>query len=278
VAQTCRLVRPEPFVFDPFHVSIHGISPRDVAGAPTFAEIWPSVWATVSGPLVAHNAAFDMSALRSALDRCGTHYPEADYFCTRVLSKIAWPNHPTYALDFLAGTLGIEFRHHDAGEDARACALLAIAACGRLNAPRMEDLESAAGVRIGRLFPGGYSSCGGPRARTGCGSRKLPLRASDVKRVQDSVENDHPFCGRRFVFTGALSCMPRADAMQAVVDRGGICQDAVRSDTDCLVLGQDGFRGYRNGQKTSKMHKAEELRSKGAPIEIMSESDFLALL
>ncbi len=168
VAQTCRLIRPDPFVFDPFHVSIHGITARDVAGAPAFDEIWPSLWATVSGPLVAHNASFDMSALRGALDGCGKPYPETDYVCTRVLSKIAWPGHPTYALDFLAGSLGIEFRHHDAGEDARACALLAIAACRRLNASRLEDLKDAAGLRIGRLFPGGYSICGGPRAKAGC--------------------------------------------------------------------------------------------------------------
>lgn len=66
--------------------------------------------------------------------------------------------------------------------------------------------------------------------------------------------------------------------MQAVADRGGTCHDTVKADTDYLVLGQEGFRGYQAGHKSSKMQKAEELRAKGAPIEIISEADFLGLL
>ena len=66
--------------------------------------------------------------------------------------------------------------------------------------------------------------------------------------------------------------------MQAVVDCGGFCRDTVNSETDYLVLGQEGFRGYQKGHKSSKMRKAEEMHVKGTPIEIMSESDFLSLL
>ncbi len=66
--------------------------------------------------------------------------------------------------------------------------------------------------------------------------------------------------------------------MQAVVDRGGLCQDTVRSDSDFLVLGQEGYRGYQTGHKSSKMKKAEEMRRKGLPIEIISEADFLGML
>lgn len=66
--------------------------------------------------------------------------------------------------------------------------------------------------------------------------------------------------------------------MQAVVDRGGLCHDGVKSDTDFLVLGQEGFIGYKAGYKSSKMRKAEDLRSKALPIEIISEADFLEML
>jgi DNA polymerase-3 subunit epsilon len=72
--------------------------------------------------------------------------------------------------------------------------------------------------------------------------------------------------------------MERRQAMQAAVDCGGICRDAVNTETDYLVLGQEGFRGYQAGHKSTKMRKAEEMHDKGAPIEIMSESDFLSLL
>lgn len=66
--------------------------------------------------------------------------------------------------------------------------------------------------------------------------------------------------------------------MQAVIDRGGMCHDIVTKDTDFLVLGQEGFRGYQAGHKSSKMRKAEEMRSEGLPIEIISEADFLGML
>ena len=66
--------------------------------------------------------------------------------------------------------------------------------------------------------------------------------------------------------------------MQAVVDRGGICHDVVKADTNYLVLGQEGFLGYHAGHKSSKMIKAESMRSKGMPIEILAEADFISML
>lgn len=54
--------------------SIHGITARDVVGAPTFADIAPLVLDAVDGRiLAAHNAAFDLRFLASELQRAG--YP-----------------------------------------------------------------------------------------------------------------------------------------------------------------------------------------------------------
>lgn len=163
VGRLHQLIRPEPLFFDPFNVAIHGITPDQVREAPTFAEFWPELWSKVSGPLVAHNAAFDMSVLRTSLDRHGMPYPTTDYFCTRVLSSMAWPGHTSYALNHLARISGIQFAHHNAEEDARACALVALAACRHLDAPTLRDLEQVCPLRVGRLFAGGYQPCGKTR-------------------------------------------------------------------------------------------------------------------
>jgi DNA polymerase-3 subunit epsilon len=278
VSRVSQLIRPQPLVFAPFNISIHGITEEDVADAPTFAEYWPSLWSNVQGPLAAHNASFDMSCLRHALDQCGTPYPETDYYCTRVLSRLAWPQHPTYALDHIAQSLGIVFQHHDAEEDAVACALILLAACRRVNARTLADLQDTLGVRVGRICKGGYWPCGGPYALRAYDNQRPQLRASDIVPGGERKDESHSFCGKVFVFTGALSSMERRQAMQAVVDCGGFCRDRVNTETDYLVLGQEGFRGYQAGHKSAKMRKAEEMRGKGAPIEIMSESDFLSLL
>jgi DNA polymerase-3 subunit epsilon len=158
-----QLIRPDPLRFDPFNVSIHGITKDDVADAPTFAEYWPELRARIRGPLVAHNAAFDMSVLRLSLDRLGWVYPESEYYCTRVIAKLVWPGQPSYGLRPVADMLGVEFRHHDPTEDARACALVAIASCATHGVSTLCDLEGIVGLRRGQLFLGGYKPCGGPR-------------------------------------------------------------------------------------------------------------------
>lgn len=165
VGRVRHLIRPEPCYFDPFNVAIHGIRPSDVADAPTFGQLWPALWPRVSGPLVAHNAAFDMSVLRRSLERAGLPYPATDYFCTCVISRLAWPQHVRFSLDHIAHSIGIRFRHHDAEEDALACALIAVAACRHFSAPSLYALPEACGLRVGRLFSTGHTPCGGPRPR-----------------------------------------------------------------------------------------------------------------
>jgi len=278
VGRLRQLIRPDPLNFNPFNVSIHGISEADVIDAPTFSEFWPNLWSHVSGPLVAHNAAFDMSVLRRALDQSGVQYPETDYFCTRVIAKLAWPEHPTYALDHIARVIGISFTHHDAEEDARACALIAITACRQLNVPSLYALQDGYGLYVGRLFAGGYHPCGGANSSRSSTNRKEKLRAEDITTSTQPHDEQNACYGMAFVFSGTMSSMLRRDAMQAVVDRGGICHDTVTRDTDYLVLGQEGFIGYQVGHKSSKMKKVEEMHNKGLPIEILSETDFIGML
>jgi DNA polymerase III subunit epsilon len=278
VGRLRQLIRPDPFDFAPFNVSIHGISAADVIDAPTFSEFWPSLWPRVAGPLVAHNAAFDMSVLRRALDQSGVQYPETDYFCTWVIAKLVWPEYPTYALAHIARGIGISFSHHDAEEDARACALIAITACKQLNVPSLYSLQKDCGLRVGRLYAGGYCPCGARHSARSATQRRDKLRAAYITPSALPHDEQHPCYGMAFVFTGVMSSMSRNDAMRAVVDCGGICHDMVRSDTDYLVVGQEGFIGYQDGFKSSKMKKAEAIRSRGLPIEILPEADFINML
>lgn len=160
-----HLIRPEPLHFDPRNIAIHGITPEDVRDAPTFFEAWTELWPKISGPLVAHNAAFDMSVLRYSLDDYGARYPETDYFCTVVMSRLAWPELPDHKLNHVAKEIGVSFEHHDAEEDAFACARIAMAACTHLGVSSLYDLPDRHGLRIGRLHADGYCPCGGPRKR-----------------------------------------------------------------------------------------------------------------
>lgn len=279
VGSLYKLIRPDPLYFSPFNVSIHGITEKDVAEAPSFSELWPELLATMSGPLVAHNASFDISVIRRSLDEAGITYPDLDYYCTRVIAKQTWPGQPTYALDHIAQLLGITFQHHNAADDARACALIALQACKLNKVSSLDELQAPFVFSAGRLYPGGYSPCRGigkdPTTRS---HEPNKLRASDIASTVSTFDHEHPFFSKSFVFTGAMTALLRKDAMQAVVDHGGQCHDTVRHDTNYLVIGQNGFIGYREGHKSTKMKKAEALLAEGCPIEILSEADFFSML
>jgi len=165
VDQFYQLIRPDPLHFDYMNISIHGITPDDVVDMPSFAECWPVLQGKVSGPLVAHNAAFDMSVLRKSLDHSGLPYPVVDYFCTVVIAKLTWQEHPNHKLNSLASHLGISFRHHDAAEDARVCALVALHACRIHGVETLYDLKEQCDLRVGSLHADGYTPCGGPRKK-----------------------------------------------------------------------------------------------------------------
>jgi len=154
------LIQPPGNAYSGFNISIHGIDPSMTRDSPTFAELWPVLADRIGGrPVVAHNASFDMSVLRYELDHLGLRYPDLEYYCTLVLSRACWPGLHGHRLPDVASHCGIAFQHHDAAEDARACAeiLLRISAASGAVTPR--DAAARHGVRPGRLHADGYCTC-----------------------------------------------------------------------------------------------------------------------
>ena len=116
------LVDPEQ-PFDWFNTRLTGISEESVVGAPTFAELWPSIEPIMSsGVLVAHNASFDMGVLRRCLRDYGVAWkPRVQGLCTVLMGRRILPGQ-SHKLDELCRCYGIELDHHHAGSDSRACA------------------------------------------------------------------------------------------------------------------------------------------------------------
>lgn len=112
--------------------AIHGISDRDVAGAPAFGTVANSLLALASDAvIVAHNVRFDLSFLDAELSRAGLRRPEARMEDTVALSRRAFPGRASYSLGAIASALGIDTGYaHRALDDARTCMLLYLA-CAR---------------------------------------------------------------------------------------------------------------------------------------------------
>lgn len=154
------LIKPEPPRFSSWNIKIHGITPKDVADAPTFDTVWPEIQAFIgSDVVVAHNASFDMSVLRYTLDQYGLPYPEIPYFCSVVAAKKTFPDLINHKLNTVSAHVGFDFCHHNALEDAEACAMVLIAAMQEKNTDSLDTFCKCIRSSCGRLYPGGYGPC-----------------------------------------------------------------------------------------------------------------------
>lgn len=150
------LLRP-PFPHDEFsewNVRIHGITRAMVADAPSwgdqltaFREFAEDDW------LVAHNAGFDMGVIAKTTEVHGLDVPNHSYLCSLQVAR------KTYALDsyrlpVAAMAAGFEdFSHHNALDDALACAAIVVHAAKRHEADNLAGLAKVTAVRVGALGP-----------------------------------------------------------------------------------------------------------------------------
>ena len=134
------LIRPRVPSFDPFCFSIHHLDPLDILSSPTMQDIWGDVSGFISDlPLVAHNAQFDISVLRSSLESWGIEPMHNEYYCTLSLARKLWKGRPSYRLTALASAFGWEYDAHNALADSEICGRL----FSRLCAPHLYSDEEA---------------------------------------------------------------------------------------------------------------------------------------
>ena len=102
--------------------------------------------------------------------------------------------------------------------------------------------------------------------------------AKSIVRTCDEIDEDSPIFGKEFVFTGTLDKMVRKEAMQIVVNKGGLCGDSVTKKTNYLVLGNNDYCFSIKNGKSNKQKKAELLKLSGIDIEIISENIFYEMI
>lgn len=146
------LIKPPQYPhFNGFNVAIHGIRPDDVATAPTFADLWPTLRPYLTDCLlVAHNAAFDVSVLRHTLAHYGLAAPESlRYTCTVQIARQVWSGLENYKLPTLCRhhAIGLQ-QHHRAGGDAQACAEILLCAARDTGSATVAELEGRGYARV----------------------------------------------------------------------------------------------------------------------------------
>lgn len=154
------LVRPIPFEFAEYNVQIHGITPDMVADKPTFDMYWDEIRPYIERKtVIAHNASFDIGVMTKTLLELGIELPSFEYLCTVKLSQKAYPDFPSHKLNCLGDSLGIDFSHHTACDDAYACAMVLVNILEDYGINSKEELIKKFEIGIGRVFPGYVEPC-----------------------------------------------------------------------------------------------------------------------
>lgn len=238
--------------FDSVNVSIHGIDAVQVAGAPTFKDVWPDLLARVGEAVVVTHTHFDRVALHQASAAYGLELPPFKWLDSAMVVRRAWADcaQRGYGLADVCRRIGYEFHHHHALEDAKAAGQILLAA--------MADTELDLDATLRRVTqPIGASGTGHAIRRNG--------------------NPDGPLAGEVIVFTGALE-IPRREAADLAAAVGCEVASGVTKKTTLLVVGDTDVQKLAGHEKSAKHRKAEGLLAQGVPLRIIRETDFRELV
>ena len=235
--------------FDPFNIRLHGIGPDHVEGAPCFTDAIEMLMPLLDPhPLVQHSN-FDRQSVTAACRSCGLDVPDWRWADSVTIARRAWPElkgNGGHGLANLKKRLKLQFHHHDAGEDARAAAMVVLHAERQLGLP-FEDLL------------------------------KHQPRKTFAATVTLEGDPAGALAGSVVVFTGALQ-MSRTEAATLAAQAGMCVRAGVTKQTTHLVVRDQDLTVLAGHDKSSKHRKAEEMREAGHPIRIIGEGEFRALV
>lgn len=247
------LIDPEDY-FDSINIGIHGITEKDVAGAPKFSEVVSDLSKFMSGAVCVSHTHFDRVSIGRAFEKYSlnpiqTMWLDSARVARRTWKECAWSG---YGLANVCEMIGYKFKHHDALEDAKASGQVIIAAIEKTGL----DIEAWL-KRVKQPIDPASSSGGSAIKRDGNPEGEL--------------------YGEVLVFTGALE-IPRREAADLAASIGCTVASGVTKKTTLLVVGDQDVTKLAGKTKSSKHLKAEQLIAKGQKIRMIKESDFKELV
>lgn len=265
--------------FEPRNIDIHGIRPEDVSAQPTFGERFADVLDLVGElPLVAHNASFDIGAIRAASAATELSWRPLRYGCTLQWSRRDLPGLANYRLPTVSAALGVDLlQHHDASADAAAAANIALELMRRSDAASVDAYAANVGMRLGKATVESKTAPGdvqGPSRDT-----RPVTRANDTTPPKPAADADptDPLCGQTVVVTGRLSGITRAEVWELLAKHGAHVHKSVTRTTSILVV------GGRSGDDpapadTEKVQNARHLHDAGQELVLLKQQELQRLL
>jgi DNA polymerase-3 subunit epsilon len=273
------LIKPPGLKFDKKNTEIHGLTAEDVMNAADFSSVWPEIAPYIANNLlVAHNAAFDMSVLKCCLAEYNLAVPNTEYVCSIAVSDYAFPETVGKSLAERASLLGINLENaHNALDDAAACAELVIKTL-KINAQNSLQAFLPKKRKIKRSLLSEFKHMTAFQKPKKNYNRFNQICIADIAATVDVINTENPVYEKAFVFTGEMEHISREEAMQMVVNLGGIIKSGVSKKINYLVVGIQDKSLVSSAGMSSKEIKANELIQQGIEINIINEQTFMDLI
>lgn len=244
--QFYSLINPIPDGRDALNTAVHGITLDMVADAPTFKQLFPLLKSFINDmPIVCHNKGVDINVMR----RCMEHYaltgidPNNNYCTFEMTGQSLVACCAQYGIN-----MGV---HHDALDDATACAKVFLACQGNI---------------VSTVFKGGIAA-----AMASATAKKYERSTLDPLADEQVQNQDTPFFHAKVVITGTFSAYPNRNELGKHLQAlGADMNTSISPRTNVVVMGQ--------GAGPAKVKKIEDLRAKGHDIRIIYEEELKKIL
>lgn len=245
------LINPGVVIND-YITSITGITNEILEDAPEIMDLKDEIIDFIGNDiLVGHNTSFDVAFLQKELEQ----EFDNEYIDTLQFSRKLYKELDHHRLSDMTEYLGITKNEHRSISDCLATKELYDCIKNKINNDNLN---------IDSLFAKRKHENG--------------INIKEIKPEDYEIDEDNFFYRKHVVFTGKLERLLRKDAMQLVVNVGGILDKSVTKQTNYLILGNNDYVSSIKDGKSSKQKKAEKYKLDGYDIEIIDEDTFYNLL
>ena len=240
------------FLINEYITSITGITNEMLKGKPKIIDLKKEVLNFIGNDvLVGHNISFDVSFLQKGFnEELKNEYIDTLQFCRKLFKELSH-----HRLTDMSNYLEISRNEHRSMSDCL---------CTKELYDCIKEKMKNNGLEINDIF-----------AKKNYSSKNKDIHA--IKPDNIEIDEDNFFYNKHCVFTGKLEKMIRKDAMQLVVNVGGILDNSVTKKTNYLILGNNDYCSSIKDGKSSKHKKAEKYKLEGQDIEIIDEDTFYNL-
>ncbi len=248
------LVNPE-VSFSWRNINVHGITEQDVSTAP----IWPGVYSAAcqfaqQATIIVSHTSFDRSVWNQATEKYRLPAIDLVWLDSAKVARHAWSDvaRAGYGLGNLCRKFNIDFKHHDALEDAIAAGKILVLACQE----RGIDL-AAWGIKPDKPIT-------------------KPKKSGYHKEILQEANPAGRFYGKSVVFTGILT-ITRQSAAKLAAEAGLKVENSVTRNTDLVIIGEFNS-SVGEDAKSNKIIAAEKIVALGHNLKIIDETEFFRLI